>query len=112
MRCLALLDALHRTGESDGPTATGAASDGPSRATALEHAASGGGPALSRRIVVKYWTWSQSRDCRGFRAKDDVHRITADLRTLCKQREHAAWAVLARGVVNEVRHIRIQAEDA
>lgn len=115
MRCLALLDALRRTCESD----NGSPGARLKNARALEqlHAAcakttSGGCPVLSRSIVVKYFTWSQARDCRGFRAQDDVHRITADLRTLCRHPEHAAWSVLARGVVNEVRHIRIHAEEA
>jgi hypothetical protein len=116
MRCLALLDALHRSSsESDdgGPSSrlTNVKALGQLDA-ACANVATRGCPALTRRIVVKYFTWSQARDCRGFRAQDDVHRITADLRTLCQQREHAAWAVLARGVVNEVRHIRIHVEEA
>lgn len=64
-------------------------------------------PALRQRVVVKWHTWSTARDCRGFRARDDMHRATADLATLCREPRHVAWNVLARGVVNEVRSIRV-----
>lgn len=63
--------------------------------------------ALRERIVIKWWSWSTARDCRGFRARDDMHRITADLATLCREPGHELWAVLTRGVVNEVRSIRV-----
>ena len=75
--------------------------------SALQHLAGacGSSPSLLQEVVIKYTTWSQARDCRGF--VDDVHRIQADLRTLCLEPEHPAWTILERGVINEVRNIRI-----
>lgn len=69
----------------------------------------GAPPALRASIVVKYSTWSQSRDCRGFRARDDIHRVQAPLLTLSEQPEHELWRVLERGAINEVRCVSVLA---
>lgn len=120
IRCLALIDVLHRRSGSDDSTGLGTA-----KRAALQQLAeacgcsdepSGGSesvgcPSLRRRVIVKYFTWSQARDCRGFRARDEVHRINVGLHTLLAQPDHRAWNVLSRGVVNEVRQIRILADE-
>lgn len=67
-------------------------------------------PALAepgRRVSLKFYTFSQRRDCRGFRARDDVHSLSASLSELAAQPEHALWRTLDRGVVNEVRHVSV-----
>ena len=62
---------------------------------------------LSSRIEVKSYTWSQLRDCRGFRARDDVHIRHVTLRELAIDDSHEVWGVLARGVKYEVQRITI-----
>lgn len=65
----------------------------------------------SCRLEVKIYTWSQLRDCRGFRARNDV---TVRRATLCEllTHEHAdeVWRVLDRGTIHEVQRITIREE--
>lgn len=58
-------------------------------------------------IWIKWHTWSNLRDCRGFRARDDVHRRTAGLQELACQADHVIWRILARGITQEVRDLRV-----
>ena len=62
---------------------------------------------LASRIEVKIYTWSQLRDCRGFRARDDVHTRHVTLRELAMDDSHEVWGLLARGVKYEVQRITI-----
>ena len=63
--------------------------------------------ALSRsRVVVRVYSFSQLRDCRGFRARDDMLSIDADLYTLVAlPSEHEVWRIIERGTKHEVREI-------
>ena len=63
--------------------------------------------SLGQRIAIKWSTWSQLRDCRGFRARDDVHRRTDTLLALSRQPEHEIWSVIRRGVANEVQTVSV-----
>ena len=89
---------------------------------------------MQTRIEVKRFTWSQARDCRGFRARDDVAVRRATLRELatCDVRhpmmegdnldgEHgeistseiaencsAIWGVLAKGASLEVQRVTLR----
>ena len=63
--------------------------------------------ALRRDVVLRWRTWSQARDCRGFRARDDVHTRTASLFELSQQPDHEFWRVLRRGVTAEVRSLEV-----
>ena len=94
---------------------------------------------LSQRVVLKWTAWSSARDCRGFRARDDLRRLQPTLRELllCVADEEIAldepasphstppgtpdarsgdaeafWRVLARGVVHEVRSISLASDEA
>lgn len=67
--------------------------------------------ALDCKLLLQWWTWSQARDCRGFRARDDVHSLSATLDDLYQRPDHKFWQVLQRGVVQEVRSMRISAVD-
>jgi hypothetical protein len=62
---------------------------------------------LPRTVWVKWHTWSNLRDCRGFRARDDLHRGSEALSTLAAEPSHEIWGVLARGVTKEVRDLRV-----
>ena len=62
---------------------------------------------LSSRLEVKSYTWSQLRDCRGFRARDDVRIRRVTLRELALDDSHEVWGLLARGVKYEVQRITI-----
>jgi hypothetical protein len=64
-------------------------------------------PSLRKVVTVEWSTWSQLRDCRGFRARDDLHRSTASLQELCDHPEAQLWAVLERGECHEVRELRL-----
>ena len=126
VRCLAVLSALCRIREE------GTCEDGST--TALRSAAVASlrrlrscpsAPALGQAVTVKWWEWSQLRDCRGFRARDDVYRRACTLADLAAEgceadsgtaeaasepRRAAAarcWRVLHRGVVAEVRAVRV-----
>ena len=72
------------------------------------------GPIAQRcsadRPMAKAWTirlkiasFSQLRDCRGFRARDDVAYVDASLAKLLEMPAHPLWKALERGTVNEVR---------
>ena len=68
--------------------------------------------ALNAQITLRWTTWSQLRDCRGFRARDDIHRCSARLVDLCRDQADGSdvqrlWAVLSRGVGHEVSSIRL-----
>jgi len=92
---------------------------------------------FGKRVRLKYTAWSSARDCRGFRARDDVHRLNPTLHELCHavapEEEGEAlssppaacnsdpshlsdadrfWRVLARGVVHEVRSISLSVDEA
>ena len=61
--------------------------------------------ALPQKLEIKRYTWSQLRDCRGFRARDDVMVRRATLRELAMDDTHEIWGVLARGVRFEVQRV-------
>jgi len=69
---------------------------------------------LQTRLEVKRFSWSQSRDCRGFRARDDVVVRRATLRELATCDEIASsdiaeiWGVLARGATYEVQRVTLR----
>ena len=113
IRGLALLGALHQLScDVDGK---GDARPDPAldraKAAALQDLTGGSLTSLRQQVVIKYSTWSQGRDCRGFRSRDDVHRLRANLRTLGEEPEHPSWEVLVRGIINEVRTITILVGD-
>ena len=62
---------------------------------------------LQAHIEVKRYSWSQARDCRGFRARDDLTTLSEPLGVLAASPQHQLWEVLDRGAVNEVRHIGV-----
>ena len=66
-------------------------------------------PSLSNRVVLRWSTWSQLRDCRGFRARDDQHRRDGMLLELFQQPDADMWRMLARGDGNDVREVRLAA---
>lgn len=89
---------------------------------------------LTDHLQVKRFTWSQARDCRGFRARDDVAVRRATLRELatCDVRHpteatlhylnspgeittseiaencSAIWGVLAKGATLEVQRVTLR----
>ena len=63
--------------------------------------------SLFARISIKWHTWSSARDCRGFRARDDLHRRSATLLELACEPAHELWGVLARGRGGEVRGMKV-----
>jgi len=91
---------------------------------------------LASHVTLKWSSWSSARDCRGFRARDDVHRLSPSLHELLMvvgdgeelPRGASAsdlassspaselsdaerfWRVLTRGVVNEIRAIHLMVE--
>ena len=67
-------------------------------------------PSLNGTLTIRWSTWSNARDCRGFRARDDLHRRTISLLTLSQELEHECWPVLLRGVGHEVRELRVSPE--
>lgn len=69
-------------------------------------------PSLFARVTLRWSTWSQLRDCRGFRARDDVHRLSSRLVELCARPEFDLefWTILQRGVCDEVRAIHLLPE--
>lgn len=79
-------------------------------------------PSLLAQVTLRWSTWSNLRDCRGFRARDDIHRRSSRLLDLARcpvdeephgfGGEDAAdlWAILHRGVADEVRSIHLLAE--
>ena len=64
-------------------------------------------PALRAAILVRWSTWSQLRDCRGFRARDDLHKRVVTLFDLLRQPEHEVWGVIKRGICAEVQDVRL-----
>ena len=72
-------------------------------------------PALqSHAYVVRWATWSNLRDCRGFRARDDLHNCTVLLSEIwegCADYDElgdpSGWSVLRRGVKDDVQWIRV-----
>lgn len=56
-------------------------------------------------LSLRYYTWSQLRDCRGFRARDDMHILGENLLLLALSPTHEIWRVFHRGPVNEIRQI-------
>uniref|UniRef100_A0A7S0P4W7 F-box domain-containing protein n=1 Tax=Calcidiscus leptoporus TaxID=127549 RepID=A0A7S0P4W7_9EUKA len=69
--------------------------------------------ALARsRVLVRVYSFSQLRDCRGFRARDDMLSIDADLYTLVAlPLEHEVWRIIKRGTQHEVREILLSGVD-
>lgn len=67
-------------------------------------------PSLQCQVTLRWDTWSQLRDCRGFRARDDRHRRSATLLELCQKPEADFWAVLARGEGHEISKLRLHSE--
>ena len=87
---------------------------------------------LQAHIEVKRYSWSQARDCRGFRARDDVAVRRATLRELatcdvrrppqadgrsgetaaCEVAENCAaiWGVLAKGATLEVQRVTLRVQ--
>ena len=63
--------------------------------------------ALAARVDVMVHAFSQRRDCRGFRARDDLTTLSEPLGVLAASPQHQLWEVLDRGAVNEVRHIGV-----
>ena len=68
----------------------------------------------SWRASLKWSTWSMARDCRGIRARDELHRLGLTLEELsssvpepCCQDATTFWHTLARGVKHEVRQMRV-----
>ena len=66
--------------------------------------------SLHGRVTLRWSTWSQLRDCRGFRARDDKHRRSASLLELAREAHDDAWLLLARGESNDVRELRVAGE--
>lgn len=63
--------------------------------------------SLRGEITLRWSTWSQLRDCRGFRARDDRHRRSATLLQLLQQPEAEVWSVLARGEGHEISKLSL-----
>ena len=104
------LTALHgfggwRNGCDQHATRQAAESDEARRLLALEPWAPP--PALRNGIALVWTTWSNARDPRGFRARDDRHRREASLQELCVDQEHEIWRVLMRGAVQEVHELKV-----
>merc|ERR1712060_48307 len=62
---------------------------------------------MKRRVALHISSFSQRRDCRGFRARDEVRTISGDCWTLLLQPDHLFWSALERGVRNEVRDLQL-----
>lgn len=98
---------------ADAPAAVLVQSDASARQTAREKLLSSPWsppPSLLNQVVLRWSTWSQLRDCRGFRARDDKHRRAASLLELCQQPDAEVWTVVARGEGNDVRELRLSAQ--
>ena len=63
--------------------------------------------SLQCEVTLRWSTWSQLRDCRGFRARDDRHRRSATLLQLLQQPEAEVWRVLARGEGHEISKLSL-----
>jgi len=59
-------------------------------------------------VSVRYTTWSSARDCRGFRARDDVHFLDSSVGRLARTPHHPIWGVLRRGVHQEVTSVELK----
>ncbi|EOD15981.1 hypothetical protein EMIHUDRAFT_464373 [Emiliania huxleyi CCMP1516] len=93
----------------------------PLRALALCHAARSSKPSslasllaavpprtLSRTVELRVSSFSEKRDCRGFRARDERKTLTASVLELALSEDrHPIWATLRRGVVMEVRDLTL-----
>ena len=108
LRCLAILAALQDK-QAWLPSGCDLKKGKEARAMARRRLAASPAPpaALLRKISVRWLTWSQRRDCRGFRARDDVHQQSETLLELWRRPDNHVWNVLARGVANDVRDIRV-----
>jgi hypothetical protein len=66
--------------------------------------------ALERTVELHIYSFSEKRDCRGFRARDDRTTLSGSVGELLHQLSHPIWKALARGIGMEVTGLVLRCE--
>eukprot|EP00967_Tisochrysis_lutea_P044330 scaffold53724_cov36-Tisochrysis_lutea.AAC.3 len=66
--------------------------------------------ALERVVELHVFSFSQRRDCRGFRARDERTILSASIAQLLNDQTNEIWSALARGVMLEVTNMVLRCD--
>lgn len=65
---------------------------------------------LERSVELHVYSFSEKRDCRGFRGRDDCTTLSASVGELLHQPSHPIWRTLARGLGMEITGLVLRCE--